>query len=504
MEQFDVVIIGSGLGGLECAYILAKEGYKVCVLEKNRQFGGNLQIFVRDRAIFDTGIHYIGGLAEGQNLNRYFKYFGLMDKLKLKRMDMDGFDVISFSGSEKEYKHAQGYDNFIEVLSRDFPKERKAIVEYCKMIREVTQQFPLYNLRVGDKDILNTKIFEINARDYINSVTSDVMLQNVLAGSNPLYAGNGDKTPLYVHALVVNTYIESSWKCVDGGSQIATLLVKDIKSMGGVVRNYSRVTKIWCEGDKAQHIVLENGEKIVAKTFISNIPPADTLDLLVNSKIRPAYRHRINELKNTISVFTLNIVMKERSFPYLNHNIYHYAKKDVWNEINYSENEWPSSYALFTPYSSRSENHAESIALMSYMKFDDVKKWAITRHTIPKEEIDRGSDYNEFKLRKSEKLIDFIEERFPGIRSKIKSHYASTPLTFRDYIGVRDGSLYGIEKDASDPLKSFISPKLKVENILLTGQNLNMHGVLGVTVGAVLTCSQLLGTEYLLNKINAA
>ncbi len=504
MEQFDVAIIGSGLGGLECGYILAKEGYKVCILEKNRQFGGNLQIFVRDRAIFDTGIHYIGGLAEGQNLNRYFKYFGLMDKLKLKRMDMDGFDVISFSGHEKEYRHAQGYENFIEVLSKDFPKERKAIIAYCDKIREITQQFPLYNLRVGEKDILNTKIFEINARDYINSVTGDVMLQNVLAGSNPLYAGNGDKTPLYVHALVVNTYIESSWKCVDGGSQIATILVKSFKNMGGMIRNYSRVSKIMCEEGKAQYAELENGEKIFAKTFISNIPPVDTLELLENSKIRPAYRHRINELNNTISVFTLNLVMKEQSFPYLNHNIYHFKKKDVWNEIHYNENEWPTSYALFTPYLSRSEKFAESIALMSYMKFDDVKKWAHTKHTIPKEQTGRGSEYDEFKLRKSEKLIDLIEEKFPDIRGKIKSHYASTPLTFRDYIGVRDGSLYGIEKDAGDPLKSFISPRLKVENILLTGQNLNMHGVLGVTVGAVLTCSQLLGTEYLLKKISDA
>ncbi len=504
MNHYDIAIVGSGLGGLECAYILAKEGYKVCVLEKNRQFGGNLQIFVRDRAIFDTGIHYIGGLAEGQNLYRYFKYFGLMDKLILKRMDMDGFDRISFSGHDKEYSHAQGYENFIEVLSNDFPKERKNIVEYCNKIREVTQQFPLYNLKVGEKDILNTKIFEINARDYINSVTNDVMLQNVLAGSNPLYAGNGDKTPLYVHALVVNTYIESSWKCVDGGSQISTLLIKSIREMGGVVRNYSRVSKIMCDGDQAKHIELQNGECISAKTFISNIPPSDTLDLLENSKIRPAYRHRISELKNTISVFTLNIVMKENEFPYLNHNIYHYAKNDVWNEIHYKKEEWPTSYALFTPYASRSDKYADSIALMSYMKFDDVKKWSHTRSTIPKEQIDRGAEYDEFKLRKSEQLIDFISEKFPGIRSKIKSHYASTPLTFRDYIGVRDGSLYGIEKDAADPLKSFISPKLKVQNILLTGQNLNMHGVLGVTVGAVLTCSLLLGTEYLLKKINDA
>jgi all-trans-retinol 13,14-reductase len=60
-EQYDIVVVGSGLGGLVSAIILAKEGYSVCVLEKNNQFGGNLQTFVRDKTIFDTGIHYIGG-----------------------------------------------------------------------------------------------------------------------------------------------------------------------------------------------------------------------------------------------------------------------------------------------------------------------------------------------------------------------------------------------------------------------------------------------------------
>ena len=73
-EHYDIVIVGSGLGGLVSALIMAKEGYSVCVLEKNNQFGGNLQTFVRDKTIFDTGVHYIGGLSEGQNLNQYFKY----------------------------------------------------------------------------------------------------------------------------------------------------------------------------------------------------------------------------------------------------------------------------------------------------------------------------------------------------------------------------------------------------------------------------------------------
>ena len=89
----------------------------------------------------------------------------------------------------------------------------------------------------------------------------------------------------------------------------------------------------------------------------------------------------------------------------------------------------------------------------------------------------------------------------PELRGNVESYYSSTPLTYRDYIGSRDGTLYGIAKDYRDPLKTFISPKTKVPNLLLTGQNLNLHGVLGVTVSSVVTCSELLGQQYLIKKI---
>ena len=67
--KYDVIIIGSGLGGLQCAYILSKEGYNVCVLEKNNKLGGCLQTFRRNNTLFDTGMHYIGSMDEGQVLN---------------------------------------------------------------------------------------------------------------------------------------------------------------------------------------------------------------------------------------------------------------------------------------------------------------------------------------------------------------------------------------------------------------------------------------------------
>ena len=244
MENFDVIIIGSGMGGLVCADILGKEGFKVCVLEKNKQIGGSLQTYARDKVIFDSGVHYLGGLAKGQNLYQIFKYLGIMDKLKLQQQDIDVFDKILIEGDDTEYCFAQGYENFISKLLIHFPDEEKALRTYCDKIKEICSKFPLYNLRSTNNIDEKSDVLEIDTKAYIESVTDNPRLQGILAANNALYAGQADKTPLYVHALILNSYIESSWKCVDGGSQIAKFIAKNIKENGGKIIRDCEVTKI--------------------------------------------------------------------------------------------------------------------------------------------------------------------------------------------------------------------------------------------------------------------
>jgi all-trans-retinol 13,14-reductase len=504
MAKHDVVIIGSGLGGLECAYMLSKEGYKVLVLEKNRQLGGSLQIFVREKAIFDTGIHYIGGLDDGQNLNKCFKYFGIMDKLNLQKMDINGFDCITFGDDENEYWHAQGYDNFVEQLSKQFPHQREELKNYTKKIQEVCDYFPLYQLREDDAPIIGTKYLDINAREFIASMVSDKRLQSVLGGSNPLYAGDGEKTPLYVHALVVNTYIESSYKCIDGGAQIEKLLTKNIKANGGEIRNYAEVTKIVEKDGLITHIELKNGERVEGSNFISNIHPANTMEMLESTKIKNAYRNRLIGLENCSSAFIIDVVLKPKSFKYINYNIYHFNRNDVWTGIHYTEEQGFDGYCIFVPKSSRGGEYADSMTILCYMKFDQVKKWATTFATIPHHRDSRGQEYEDFKAEKTEQALKMVEQKMPNIRSHIQSITTSTPLSYRDYIGAKDGGLYGIAKDYKDPIKTFISPTTKIPNLFFTGQNLNMHGVLGVTVGAIRTSGVFVGQNYLINKINKA
>ncbi|HET9278532.1 MAG TPA: all-trans-retinol 13,14-reductase, partial [Flavitalea sp.] len=120
------------------------------------------------------------------------------------------------------------------------------------------------------------------------------------------------------------------------------------------------------------------------------------------------------------------------------------------------------------------------------------------------QEEDRGTDYDEFKKRKAEKLLDSVEKKFPGLRNHIQAYYTATPLSFRDYIGNDDGSLYGIVKDYKDPLKTFISPRTKLPNLYFTGQNLNLHGILGAAMSGLVTCSAFLKNDSLIEKIRNA
>lgn len=498
-RNYDVVIIGSGLGGMVCGAILSKEGKRVCVIEKNDQIGGSLQTFRRDGITFDTGVHYIGGLEKGKNLYRLFTYLGIMNRLQIAQMDKMGFDVVLFKEDETEYPYGMGYENFSRIMCEKFPRDQAAIHTYCRKMQQICNNFPLYNIRAEEK-YNDTSVFTTGAKEFISQLTSNKKLQNVLAGTNLLYAGISDKTPLYVHALVVNSYIESSHKMVNGGDQIVKQIARRIKECGGDILRKQEVTKIQVEGGIARYVVLKDGSKIYADTFISNISPTQTLKLTETTMIRPVYRHRIEKLENSISGFVLYAVLKPGTFPYRNRNYYYYDEEDVWKCKDYTEDTWPYMYALFEGVPSKQKQFTEAITIMTYMRYDEVEPWADSHHTTLNE-ITRGEDYESFKKRKAEKLLDTVAIKFPNIRECIQSYYTSTPLTYRDYIGTEDGNMYGIIKDFNEPIKTRISPRTKVPNLFLTGQNVNLHGVLGVTVGGVITCMMMLGREYLVNKI---
>lgn len=499
---YDFVIIGSGLGGLVCGCILASEGYSVVILEKNHQIGGMLQVFSREKTILDTGVHYIGSLNPGENLYKVFKYLGILDDLKLKRLDPDRVDVIRFDDGT-EYNVPEGYDRFTKYMIEQFPEEAEAIYAYCDKIRETCKHFPLYHLDPSPPRYLDIPdIMTLKAYDYIESITKNEELRRVLAGTNSfLYAGNKDSTPFFVHALIVNSYLSGAFRLVDGGSQLAILLSRRIRKSGGkILKRKKVVDTVFGEDKRIRAVVTEDGETFYGKNFISNLHPATTTNLFGHENFLKIYNKRVHSLPNSLSSFATHLIFKKDSFPYLNYNIYQYHNKDVWAGLAYDPEDWPQQYFLYTPAQSKSSEFAESLSIMAFMRFDEVRQWADSLNTIA-EPGKRGEAYEAFKKHKEEQVIKKVETVFPDIRKHIKGVYSSTPLTFRDYTASPDGSMYGIAKTATNPLSTVIGVKTHVPNLFLTGQNVFMHGILGVALGAVATCSSFLDKDNLINRI---
>ncbi|WP_299887227.1 NAD(P)/FAD-dependent oxidoreductase [uncultured Lacinutrix sp.] len=501
-KVYDVVIVGSGLGGFVSAIILAKEGLSVCVLEKNNQYGGNLQTFVRNKTIFDTGVHYIGGLEPGQNLYHYFNYIEIMEDLPLHKLDDDGFDIITFDDDEKEYKHAMGYDNFIKALIKDFPEEENAIRIYCAKVQEICNKFPLYSLKKGEAYFGDKDAFELPIKQYLEDITDNAKLRAVLGGTNTLYAGDEYKTPFYVHALAINSYIESSFRCINGGSQMTKLLVKKLKKYGGEIYKHQEVVDFTFNDEgKIASVKTKKGDEFFGNLFISNIEPKTTLKMVGEKRFKKPYVSRVEKIETTIAPFSLYLVLKKDSFKYQNKNYYHFKDHNrIWAAQDYTQESWPEGYMLSMGINKNHNGYGDNLTAMTYMHYDEVEQWEDTFNTVAHKN-DRGQTYDEFKSEKAEKFIVEIEKKFPNIRECIEEVYTSTPLSYRDYIGSHRGAMYGYAKDAGKPLYSHLSPKTKVKNLFFTGQSINMHGILGVTISAVITCAEIIDKEYLIDKI---
>jgi all-trans-retinol 13,14-reductase len=500
--KYDFIIIGGGMSGLSCAYILSKEGKKVIVLEKNSQLGGGLQIFTRNKTMFETGVHYVGGLEEGQTLNQLFKYLGLMDKISIKKLDEDCFDKIHFNSEEKFYSLGQGYDKFINNLTQDFPHQAREIKKYCQKIKDVCSQFPLYNLQDQSEYPVSNEEME-SVTEVIESMISDNRLKNVLAAQNILYGGEYGITPFYVHALIVNSYIESAWRFVNGSAQVARILSKSIKEFGGSVIKNAEVISATVVENSISSIKLKNGDVLEGKNIISSLHPIETTRLFDEANFRKLYIKRINKIKNSISSFSLNLCFKKNTIPYLNHNIYHFETNNVWEIDKYNKDTWPKGLFLCFHPMKNDNNFSDGCSVLTYMNYKDVKKWEHT-HSTHFNLNDRGKGYEDFKRNYEEKVIKSLEKIYPNIREKITYIHSSTPLTLRDYNASPFGSMYGFQKNKNNPLQSYIHTKTNIKNLFLTGQSVNLHGVLGVSISALLTCFNFIDSKKLMNEIRLA
>ena len=493
-----VLIIGGGLGGLICGAILSKEGYSVRILEKHTVIGGGLHTFKRYGVEFETGMHFISGFQPDGVLNKLFKYLGIADKLRIKPENRDGFDHFQVASDGQIYKMAMGRENFVETLSAYFPEEKENIQRYMDKVYEICNSIDLFNLRVPSSNIYSrTESMSTDIGKFIASYTNNPKLQAVLAWNNSMYGGEKDKTPAYIGALITQFYIEGASRFIGGSQHFADALVEVIEQNGGEVITGNAVHFIDIQDKRIEKIIACNGQEFIADCYISAIHTSAMFSIMDISKIQKSYYQRIDNIPNSYSTFVVYIIFKPQSFPYLNYTGFYTSDYDeVWKCAEYTMENFPRGCMYTTPPVTDNDIFAQKMIVNAIMNYDTVKQW---ENSVTGK---RGEEYKAFKKQCENKILNMMEKIFPDFRTKIDKVFCASPLTIRDYLGTKEGANYGTIKDCNNLAVSFVNIRTKIENLLLTGQCVDMHGILGVPLTAIFTCGNLLGLEQLLNKIN--
>lgn len=475
MSRRSVIVIGAGLGGLQCAYILQRNGFDVTVLEQGAQIGGCLQTFKRKGIEFDTGFHYVGGLGEGEVLEWVFKYFNLLD-LPWKKLDEDCVDRI-FIGND-EFRLPSGYDHFVDTLSRQFPSQKKELRKYVQCLKEISG---------GIKSDFGTgaslDYFSQSAYQFLCDTISDPLLRQVVSGASLRLDCNADTLPLYEFAQINNSFIQSGWRLQGGGSALVGKLADGFKQMGGKILTGVKVVEIIDQDGIALEAVSDKGETFAADFFISDAHPAVTIALLRNSSsLKSIYRKRISSLKNSYGVFTVNAKIKEGALPYLNYNTtLHSADCDIWRSKG-------KSYLISYGVPSAGED-ATTIDILTKIDWNLVSEWEGT------DPMRRGKEYEAMKETMARRCFKAAAKAVPSLEKAVDFYTTSTSLSYQDYTSTPHGSAFGVVKDWHTPITTVLSPQTPVRNLLMTGQSLNLHGILGVSMTSLYTCAELVGHD---------
>lgn len=492
------VIIGGGLGGLFTGAILSKEGIDVTVIEKNAILGGGLQSFVRFGEVFDTGMHVIGGMQPGGNIRRICEYLGVFDKVHIKDVDPETTDTLYFAEDKKSYHISQGKTEFVNALSKDFPAEKENLTAYVDALYNIVDELDMFYLKPSaDFIFVHSEEFMMAANDFISKYIRDPKLCNILAYMNPLYGGKKNITPAYIHALISVLYINGPSRFAGGSYLFANTLRDCIIENNGKVICGDGVKAITTEDRMVTGVRTEKGFEFTADWYISAIHPCTLFKLMEDPSVFPkAYRNRLNEIPNSYSAFTLNIKLKPGTFRYINHSAYYMSSYDnIWS-FDDPQKEWPLGFLYMTPPDIEQGEFSRKMVITAPMTWNEVKKWEDTKVGH------RGKEYEEWKAECAEKLISRLEELYPDFRDCIEAINTASPLTIRDFYAVKEGSMCGYSKDCNNITLSQVPVVTKVRNLLLTGQNCNVHGFCGVPLTAINTCEVILGRNYVINKIN--
>ncbi len=508
---YDAIVIGSGLGGLTTAALMAKAGKKVLVLERHYTAGGFTHSFKRRGYEWDVGVHYVGEVHNPNSTLR--RVFDVITDGNLQWAKMDAvYDKIIIQG--EQFNFVAGAANFREELLRSFPTAGRQIDAYLHHIRAATLSLPAHfgprflpgalQPTVGSMvGRLSNKYFHRTTKAVMAEFITDPKLASVLTGQWGDYGLPPGQSSFAMHAVVAQHYLAGGNFPIGGASQIARHIEPVIQRAGGAVVVNAEVEQILVEqhgsGDRAIGVRMANGDEILCQQVVSAAGLYNTYGKLMPESVgaRHRFSDKMTAFKPSVAHLGLYVGLKgsaaDLKLEQANMWIYRDADHDasLSRFLAKPSMDFPLNYISFPSSKDPAwDEHypgKSTIDVISLAPYEWFGQWA------NKPWKSRGADYDAFKAKLSEKLLSDVYKHVPSARGKVDYFELSTPLSTQHFNNYGKGQLYGMDHTPERFAQSWVKPRTPIKGLFLTGQDILFCGVASAMMSGVMTATSALG-----------
>jgi len=497
-EQWDAIVIGSGLGGLTCAAYLCALGKRTLVLEAHYVAGGNSQAFrrnIRGRSFeFDVGVHYIGECGPDGLITRMLNGLGLAERVVFRPLEPDGYSTLYFPGLT--FRVPASWDRYRARLLETFPAESEALGRVVDTLRQVAeggrrfQRGELAMEQMADDAPAFLAwglrpVTELFAEHRLSEAAAAVLL-----GEQGDYAVPPSRTPTALAAGLTDHYMRGAFYPEGGGQAMAGRLVEAIRAFGGEVRTRAPVARVRVEGGRARGVVLaKDGAEIDAPIVVSNADLKRTVQELVGEEhFAPETVERVRAFRMSLPLFAvyagLDVDLVAEDLPNTNHWIWGTTDiEGIYERVE--KGEVPNENLAYLTITSLRDPESRQVAPEGYSNLQvmtlvpaDYGTWHVERGPAEGGRYHRDPEYRRRKARLMEDLLEQAEAIVPGLREHALWKEAATPVTQERFTHSTGGTSYGIEcaTDQMGPMR--IGYQTEVEGLFLCGASTPAgHGI---------------------------
>lgn len=506
-SHYDVIVIGSGMGGLTNAALLSKLGKKVCVLEQHYTAGGLTHSYERNGYEWDVGVHYIGEVHKLHSPIR--RLFDVISNGQLQWAQMDEiYDRVIIG--DKTYDLARGRDNFKAMLKSHFPLEADAIDRYVTLVDKVAgassrlffgKGLPRILARAYDRirSLFLPKEMLKSTQEILESLTSNRELIGVLAAQWGDYGTPPTESPFFMHAMLVKHFFGGGNYPVGGGWKIAESIIPGIRASGGEVFTYAKVEEILVDGKRAIGVRLEGGDVLRADAIVSACDSRITFEKLLPTAVsqQHGYAKKVQAAKPSGGYLNLFVGFKqtaaELGLPKTNLWVYPSADHDANVQRSKADptSDFPLLYISFPSAKDPDwDRHypGKSTVEVVVPTFDtQFEQWAGTTWS------QRGEDYEALKAQLSERILEELYRHMPQLRGQVDYSELSTPLSTAWFQNNTYGEIYGLDHTPERFKQSWLHPQTSIKGLYLTGQDTLTAGVTGAMISGLMTTMVMSG-----------